>query len=368
MKIINSGWFEKFSCIIIVFFVITNGISNFLFGELISEGLAVGATLVFIVSKIKIGISRLRSIPAFILTIYIAYNLILIISFDELPKLLFLYIYLMFLGLLCMPIYSEKCFYDNKFLIKTLLVFGCASSCYALAQRFGFDTALPLEGPIRATGLSRSSLNLTGCMLMIFSMGIFVLRDGFKKSIFLFVIFLGILAAGGRGGIISALILVILAYFRKIKDIKYLISFFLISGLIFYFFEEWFIRGFLAFDFVNDQSNLDRMVIYRNFIDEFIFLGGGIGSTSPAASRFVNATGFESSFLNLLYELGVPFAFLFVFAFVIWWISINIKSQKIIFMFLLGISPVLLGQQLLGIPSAFCAFIISSYILISYRS
>jgi hypothetical protein len=199
-------------------------------------------------------------------------------------------------------------------------------------------------------------------------MGIFVLRDGFKKSIFLFVIFLGILAAGGRGGIISALILVILAYFRKIKDIKYLISFFLISGLIFYFFEEWFIRGFLAFDFVNDQSNLDRMVIYRNFIDEFIFLGGGIGSTSPAASRFVNATGFESSFLNLLYELGVPFAFLFVFAFVIWWISINIKSQKIIFMFLLGISPVLLGQQLLGIPSAFCAFIISSYILISYRS
>lgn len=358
---------ENISCIIMAFFIVSNGICNYLLGEFVSEGIAVVAALTFFFFKIRFGFQRKLVIPAFILIIYIAYNILLAIYLDEWPRLLFIYTYLFFLAILSIPLYHEKCSFDNYFLINVLVIFACISSCYALAQRFGVNTILPLESALRATGLSRSSLNLTGCLVVIFGMGIFCINDSFKKLCGLLIIFLGILAAGGRGGIISALILVVLAYLKKMNKIKYVLPFFLVSYLVIIFFQEWFVRAFSAFNFVDDPSNSDRTHSYLNFLNEFDFFGGGIGSTSPAANRFLTATGFESSGLNMIYELGVIFSILFVISFIIWLGALSNKSIKLALMFFFSLTPVILGQQLFGIPSAFCALMLSVYVLISFR-
>jgi hypothetical protein len=62
-----------------------------------------------------------------------------------------------------------------------------------------------------------------------------------------------------------------------------------------------------TFNFISESSNLQRMHSYLNFLQEFKFWGGGIGSTSPAVGRFGNFTGFESFILNTIYELGALF-------------------------------------------------------------
>jgi hypothetical protein len=305
--------------------------------------------------------------PALVGISFIGISLVMIIYSNEWARGLFLYPYLFFLVLLIVPVYKKKCCLENSILIKIFVAFAFISSSYALAQRYGINTILPLENDLRATGLSRSSLNLTGCLLAIFGMGIFSIKDSYKKLAILSIIFLGILAAGGRGGIISAIVLVALAYFKNLKNVRILLSFLASGCLISLFAADWFLRSLGAFNFVSDQSNLDRVNSYLNFFDEFEFFGKGVGTTSPAAQRFLDATGFESSMLNIIYEIGIPFGILMMFSGFIWWRSLYGESKKLIFMFFLGLLPVIAGQQLFGIPSAFCALMLAVYVLTSHR-
>ena len=358
---------EKIGYILLAFLVVTNGICNYLFGEFISEGLALGATLIFFITKIRFNLLRHLIVPALAVILIIVISLIMIIYSNEWARALFLYPYFFFLALLLIPAYKQKYCTDNSFLITTFIVFAFISSCYALAQRYGIMTILPLENEIRATGLSRSSLNLTGCLLAIFGMGVFSIKDSYKKLAILSIVFLGILAAGGRGGIIASLILLSLAYFKKIKNISFLILLILLGCVIYLFSADWFLRSFGAFNFVSDQSNIDRANSYLIFFDKFEFLGKGVGTTSPAAQRFLEATGFESSMLNAAYETGIPFVILMILAGFIWYRNLYGRSKKLIFMFFLSLLPVLAGQQLFGIPSAFCILMITVYVLTSYR-
>jgi hypothetical protein len=368
-QIINSkiGGVEKLGCILLAFLVVTNGIPNYLFGEIISEALALGATLIFFATKMRINLLKKLFIPALVLFLFISINIIMVIYSDEWARLLFLYPYFFFLALLLIPAYSENYGPDNSFLITTFIIFACISSIYAILQRYGIEIILPFENAIRATGLSRSSLNLTGCLLAIFGMGIFSIKDSYKKLAVLSIVFLGILAAGGRGGIVSAVILLILVYFKKLKSVNLLIGCLILSCLIFLFSYDWFLRSFSAFNFVSDQSNIDRLNSYLKFFSEFDFMGRGVGTTSPAAQRFIEVTGFESSVLNMIYEVGVLFGVLMIFASFTWFKYLYGRSKKLIFMFLLGLLPVIAGQQLFGIPSAFCALILALYVLTSYR-
>jgi hypothetical protein len=358
---------EKLGCILLAYLVVTNGICNYLFGEIISEALALGATLIFFATKMRFNLLQKLFIPASVLFFYISISIIMVILSNEWARLLFLYTYFFFLALLFIPAYDENYNSDNSFFIKTFIVFACISSLYALAQRYGAMTILPLETENRATGLSRSSLNLTGCMLAIFGMGIFSIKDSYKKLAVLSIVFLGMLAAGGRGGIISALILIILVYFKKLKRVNFLIGCLILSCLIFLFEYDWFLRSFGAFNFVSDESNIDRLNSYSNFFSEFDFMGKGVGTTSPAAGRFIDATGFESSMLNMIYEIGVPFGVIIILTSFTWFKYLCGRSKKLILKFLLGLLPVIAGQQLFGIPSAFCALMLALYVLISYR-
>jgi len=360
--------FKNYYFILLAFLVITNGICNYFLGEIISEGLAIASTCIFFITRLKeFKLLRKLMFPILVLVIYIVYNFFIIIYLEQYERALFLYTYLLFLALVLVPSYSNKITVDNISLINVLFLFACISSAYAIIQRFGVETFFPLEGAVRATGLSRSSLNLTGCLLAVFGTAIFCIRDSIYKLFGLSIIFLGILAAGGRGGIISSMIILAIVYYKKLLNLKYLFIFFLLVCLNLIFFYEWIIRGFSAFNFVSDQSNIDRTVSYLNFINEFQFLGSGVGTTSPSVSRFLKSTGFESSLLNMVYEFGIPFTMLFSVALIDWYKALYYDSKKVVFIFFLSLSPVIIGQQLFGSPSAFCTLILSLYILISFR-
>jgi hypothetical protein len=280
-------------------------------------------------------------------------------------RLIFVYPYLFFIAILLLPLYKEKIKVNSDFIAKIVIYFACVSSGYAVMQRLGFEIILPLESELRATGLSRSSLNLTGCLFSALAICVLSAKDNYKKIIIEFILFLGLVAAGGRGGMFCGLVLLGLFYFKSNKILLATLGCLIL--LFAQIVEEHFYKVISAFNFSDDQSNLDRLDSYSQFFQQFEFLGGGVGSTSPAAMRFADATGFESSFLNTIYELGVGFSI--VFGLAIWgWLAglLKLTRNKIC---ILGIAiiPILLGQQLYGIPSAFASLMICLFVILSNR-
>jgi hypothetical protein len=339
-----------------------NGIGNYFFGEFISEGVALIITIVFLYTR---EISKFRiSMFHFVIISLLIINLTQILLVGTWARLLFFYPYLILIIILSLSIYSD----NSDTTLKICVYFACVSSIYAVTQRLGFDTFLTLENPIRATGLSRSSLNLTGCLFSILAACVLVAKDNFFKLFYVSLIFTGIVAAGGRGGMISAIILLIFYYIKHVSLVKVIITALVTMLLTFSLLGvESVLRAFTAFDFVNDRSNIQRFDSYLLFFDEFYFFGGGIGSTSPAALRFMEATGFESSFLNLIYELGVIFSILFLIFSLLWYLKLLPVTRKKMFIYMFSIAPLILGQQLYGIPSAFAALAISFYIILSNK-
>lgn len=247
--------------------------------------------------------------------------------------------------------------------------FACVSSAYAIAQRLGFEFILPLEGELRASGLSRSSLNLTGCLFSALAVSVLTLQVGYKKIIIESIILSGLIAAGGRGGIICALLLMGLFYLKDLGKNKttllavtiMLLTVAAVSG-------EYFYRALTAFDFSEDQSNLDRLESYYQFFQQFELAGGGVGSTSPAAGRFIEAIGFESLILNSIYELGVGFSLIFFVGILSWLTRLPKDTKWRTCILATAIFPMLIGQQLYGTPSAFASLMICLYCLLTYRS
>ena len=367
--VINTyyDFIKKLGILFLVILVMANGIFNYIFGEIISEGLALSATLIFFISKIRFVFLRDLLFIYLAITAFIIINLILIIFSTEFIKALFLYPYFFFLLLSLTKIFKNNYYSNNFFLIDALIIFGVISSCHAILQRSGISILLSLESEIRATGLSRSSLNLTGCLLATFGLAMLVLKNSYYKLLICSVIFIGMLAAGGRGGIISCVILFLLLYYNKIKLFYFIIILISLFFLNYLPISDLLTRVFSVFNFVDDQSNLDRLNSYYPFFHEFSFIGNGVGTTSPAAGRFIIATGFESSILNTVYEIGIFFGILLAIAFFIWYKSLYATSRSLIFIFLLSLLPVIGGQQLYGIPSAFCALMLVLYVLACCR-
>lgn len=364
-KIFGRGYvlINKVLGVLLAAVLIFNGVSNQLMGEIFAEGTALLVTFLFLLFRVNFKVSIRKSVwPIFIIICgVLVYNFITI-AYDGLSyRILFFYQYVFFLLILLLPNEREV---ENNFIVKILIIFSCVSSIYALAQRLGFETLLPLENEIRATGLSRSSLNLSGFLLLMFTLSFIVLLNDFKKWLIMIVIFIGILSAGGRGAIVGAILLVCLGALTVGSNIKNIIYSALFVGLPLILFNDWLFRAFSAFDFVNDQSNIDRLGSYAEFLNEFNFFGGGIGTTSPALSRFGLSTGFESFALNTLYELGIPFAILLAMGLFIYLSDLKKPIKKNIFFLGIAITPIFFGQQMLGTPSVFCCMVLVYYFVV----
>jgi hypothetical protein len=357
---------SKILSVLVAAALIFNGILNYLFGEFFSEGLALLATYLFLFSRLNFEFRIQRSVRPFLFVIctILFYNLIDITEHEMAYRFLFFYPYIFFS---LIPLLAAGDDSENNFLIRILVIFSCLSSMYALAQRLGLNTLLPLESATRATGLSRSSLNLSGCLLLMFALSFFILSNNLKKWLALIIIFIGILSAGGRGAIVGAIVLTVLgtfAFWSNIKNIIYVASFTSLSVLLF---NDWLFRAFSAFNFANDQSNIQRLSSYAKFLEEFQFLGRGIGTASPAVSRFGPATGFESFALNTIYELGIPFVILISISFIFYFHNLKNSVKKDLIFFGAAISPIFFGQQILGTPSVFCCMVLVCY-FIAYRT
>ncbi len=343
--------------------VIFNGVFNYYLGEILSEGLSLVATLCYLMIRIELKSRFVIQLFALIFFLLISVNQLF--ATGNQIRLLFIYPYLFFIAVLLMPLYKEKIEVNSDFIAKTIIYFACASSGYAIVQRLGFEIILPLESELRATGLSRSSLNLTGCLFSALAICVLNAKDNYKKIIVELILFLGLVAAGGRGGMICGLVLIGAFYFKNNKILLVILGcLMLLLALIA---ENHFYKAFSAFDFSDDQSNLDRLDSYSQFFQQFEFLGGGVGSTSPAAMRFTDATGFESSFLNTIYELGVGFSIIFGLAILGWLTGLPKLVRNKIYILSAAIFPMLIGQQLYGIPSAFASLIICLYVILSNR-
>lgn len=339
--------------------VIFNGITNYIFGEILAEGYALGVALVYLFTKIQIITRHVFQINSLMIFIIFSVSQILL---AEVPiRLIFLYPYVFFILILMLPVYSENPRIETAFLAKVVVFFSCMSAAHAILQRLGFPIVLELEGELRATGLSRSSLNLTGCLFSALAVCIFTVKNGPKKFVALALIFSGLVAAGGRGGVICGVILLTLFYLSNrsnkssiLAAVFFLPVFVVVAGENFY-------RAFTAFDFAEDQSNLDRLNSYLQFFSAFDFFGAGVGTTSPAALRFVDATGFESLILNSIYELGAGFTLLFSVGIVVWFIRLPRRCRSNFYILSVSIAPMLFGQQLYGIPSAFVSLVLCLY-------
>lgn len=354
---------NKVLSVLLAVTLIFNGVFNHLIGEIYSEGLALLVTLLFLLFRMNLKINIRSSAWPFLIVIYVFlfYNFITVAVDGLLYRILFFYQYIFFSLILLLAGKREV---DNNLIVRVLIIFSCVSSIYALAQRLGFDMLLPLENDIRATGLSRSSLNLSGVLLLMFALSFIILFNDFKKWLIMLIIFIGILSAGGRGSIVGAILLACIGFFASRINIKNIIYIAFFVGLPLIFFNDWLFRAFSAFDFVNDQSNIDRLGSYGDFLNEFNFFGGGIGTTSPALSRFGLATGFESFALNTLYELGIPFAILLAMVFLIYFYYLEKPVKKNIFFLGIALAPILLGQQMLGTPSVFCCMVLVYYFVV----
>lgn len=370
MNILVSTTFIKTTnifpfCVITCGTVLGNGVLNKIFGEITSEGICLAITLSYLVTHVKWRLDQLGVLGILAILFLLLLNLIEIVFLEQWTRILFFYPYFFYILFLCINFKNNHL--DVSCLVKALVIFACFSSAFAIAQRFGMNTLLPLESELRATGLSRSSLNLTGCLVIVFGLGILVIKDTYIKLISLLLIFIGIMAAGGRGGIISAMIFLFIKYYKNFTNIKFALILIILCILNFFLFHEWFFRAFSALNFISDQSNLDRLGSYYDFFDRFLFFGGGIGSTSSAALRFHYAIGFESSLLNLIYEIGIIFSIIFLIIFILFLCRLSPYSRKLIFIFIFALLPMLLGQQLFGIPSAFCALFLGLFSLANYK-
>lgn len=361
---------ERFFCVFVVSLIIFNGVLNHILDEVFAEGLCLAAGFLFILFKVQF--STRFPLQLFLLIFFMLSNVTLVVCQGEFIKLLFLYPYLFFLLVLILPLGDV----DGRVWLclgRTFIYFSCVSALYAVAQRVGFETFLPLENETRATGLSRSSLNLTGCMFAALVTCSVLVREGWRKNLATFVIFLGLVAAGGRGGIFAGLLLLMLARYKygsRTQMIKFL-SFLLVMViclLVLDVYNDELIRLLSVFNFTSEQSNLDRLGSYMLFFDKFQLWGSGVGSTSSAAGRFHETVGFESSVLNMVYEIGVGFSVLFLVALLNWFFRLSSDLRHRLSLPAISLVPILLGQQLYGIPSAFVALMICFSLIISLRS
>jgi hypothetical protein len=356
--------------------IIFNGLVSYIFGDFASEGFAVffciALLMVYLGGKITIYPSVIwATVPVFFV---IFLNFVFISANDEWYRLFFLYPYFIVLLLIFLMNSKSSVTYEKlMMLVRILVVASCVSAVYAILQRLGYGTTIPLETELRATGLSRTSLNLSGILFNSLVIAVICLPTLVEKNIAGFLLFAGLLSAGGRGAAIGALaFLIIYIYFnfKNKTDIYRVVSFFFLLFFVLLailFLDSEVSRVFSALNFISDQSNIDRFVSYAQFLDEFNIWGAGVGSTSPAVGRFSIFTGFESFFLNVLYEIGLPMFLLMAFGFVQFLFKIDTGVQRHFFIFTLGLLPMLLGQQMHNTPSVF-AYTILSYALISLKN
>lgn len=288
--------------------------------EFLSEGLPLIIGFLFILLNINTPINI--NITFILYLIYISYLTIItlfyiVVDNHNYLKLIFLYQYIPFL-----IIASNFANINQNRLIKSIsqeaykiiCIFASISAVIGVLQFFNISDIVPIDIN-RARGLSRSTLNYSSLLFLAFICAN-QLNQGFIKKIFISIIYIGLLASQGRGGIFAATIYFFILYGTNIKKIIIMLSiiFLFLCGLI--YIDTAYIEGFSnililkerlinGLSMENDVGNSLRIITYSKIIDEFNIYGIGVGSTGPAAERIQPGTGYESFTLALIAQGGI---------------------------------------------------------------
>lgn len=337
-------------------------------GEYVAEGvpLIIGLliSLFFLIKVLNTNV-KVKYKPLFIVYFfYFIYIILTTLSYIILEshnplRLLFMYQYFPVFTIILM-LGNEHIFHINKQAIFiTIGFFAAISAIYGILQFLGFEPGVPIDIN-RARGLSRSTLNYSSLMFLGFVAATLISKKSLS-AIFSLIIFAGVVASQGRGGIFATVIFfTIYTFFSNFKVgnilvfVATLIAIFIAA---FSFLPEENLQNFeilaerlaVAFD-TNDPSNNQRLYSMTLFFDEFRIFGLGAGITGPAAERFQSGTGYESFILATIVQGGL-FGLLMMFT--IWSIIFFRLSQlKIeIFAFLTGLFFMMLVQQTLETPT-----------------
>ena len=346
---------------LLLFSLLCNGLVAYFFGELVSEALGTGLTcLILLLACFKGGVkanfsSLLAIVPLVAIMFSAAFHAFF---YGEYYRLLFLYPYILAILIILNSSNGFLASFLSSDNVGIVLVWlGFATVIFSVFQRFDLAPILLKENEMRATGLSRTSLNLSGILLTLMLL-YSVFYTGWIRLELLFLIFIGLIAAGGRGAIFSFFLYIAINIFLKmpIRSSRVWLLFplvILVIILALVFHPGIFERLFSVFDFTHDQSNLDRLDSYLLFFKLFEFSGAGVGTTSPGAGRFGSFLGFESFIFNTLYEIGILGAIGLLFSLAIFFLKLSTTVKKEFAIFFISIFPVLLGQQIHASPSVF---------------
>ena len=337
-------------------------------GEYIAEGvpliLGLIITFFFLIkvlnAKFKIRFKTLFFMYLFYFLYITIITLIFIIIDNHNPyRLLFLYQYFpMFTVILMLG--NEHLFHIKRELILiTIGFFATLSAVFGILQFLGFEPGVPIDIN-RARGLSRSTLNYSSLMFLGFVASNLISKKSLR-IVFSLIIFGGVLASQGRGGIFACVAFymayMLFSNFKVSNIIFSVLSIMVMIFLAYFFLPEDNLKNFeilterlaIAFD-ANDPANNQRLYSMTRFFDEFRVVGLGAGITGPAAERFEPGTGYESFLLATIVQGGIFGLFMMI---VLWsTIFLRLSQVKIeIFAYLGGLVFMMMVSQTLETPS-----------------
>ncbi len=337
-------------------------------GEYIAEGvpLILGLIVAFFFlikvmnAKFKIRFKTLFFMYLFYFLYITIITLIFIIIDNHNPyRLLFLYQYFpMFTVILMLG--NEHLFHIKRELILiTIGFFATLSAVFGILQFLGFEPGVPIDIN-RARGLSRSTLNYSTLMFLGFVASNLISKKSLR-IVFSLIIFAGVLASQGRGGIFACVAFymayMLFSNFKVSNIIFSVLSIMVMIFLAYFYLPEDNLKNFeilterllIAFD-ANDPSNSQRLYSMTKFFDEFRVVGLGAGITGPAAERFESGTGYESFLLATIVQGGIFGLFMMI---VLWsTIFLRLSQVKIeIFAYLVGLIFMMMVSQTLETPS-----------------
>lgn len=288
--------------------------------EFLAEGIPLIVGFIFIIFSMRKSVKL--NLTLFVYLIYIIYLMLVTLYYIVLEnhnfiKLLFLYQYIPFIIII-----SNLKDIKQSLLIKSvsqesykiICIFASISSVIGILQFFNLIDIVPIDIN-RARGLSRSTLNYSSLLFLAFICASQINKDKLK-ILFMILIYIGLLASQGRGGIFAATLYYLILNVTNLKKI-FLGS--LVITIIFvaiYFLDDTYIayypnvlilrdRLLNGLSMENDLGNSLRVITYSRILEEFNFFGIGVGSTGPAADRFQPGTGYESFTLALVAQGGI---------------------------------------------------------------
>lgn len=337
-------------------------------GEYVAEGvpLILGLLIsLFFLIKVLNSKAKVKFKPLLITyLLYFFYILVTTISYIIIEghspfRLLFMYQYFpMFTVILMLG--NNHIFHINKQLIFiTIGFFASLSAIYGILQFLGFEPGVPVDIN-RARGLSRSTLNYSSLMFLGFVAATMISKKSIS-GIFSIIIFAGVIASQGRGGLFATIIFFLLYTFFsnfKIGNLLFITGF--MASLIlaaFTFlpeenlenFEILFERLYVAAD-TYDPSNAQRVYSYALFLEEFRFFGLGAGITGPAAERFQPGTGYESFLLQIIVQGGLLGLLILLGIWTVLFFKLSFEKTEL-FSYLSALFFMMMVQQTLETPT-----------------